>query len=158
MPSVEIGLLSDRLDENELSELTAGLEQKGIDPLPEADASAGRAIATGIDEDAIAELMDRLEGHEVAADIYLPMDFDVRLDVMGVRAASLTALLMVLEEVAEDLDINDPDGLDEEEDDDEDIYAEDLDLMESRQRVVWRALYEGAQEAEEHGLCLFISD
>ncbi len=156
MPSVEIGLLSDRLDENEMEELADGLEAKGIDPLPGADASAGRAIATGIDEDAITEFMDRLEGHEVAADIYLPMDFDVRMDILGIRAASVNALLMVLEEVAEDLNINDPDGVEEEEEDD--TYSEDLDIMESRQRIVWRALYEGAQEAEEHGLCLFVSD
>lgn len=156
MPSVEIGLLIDRLDENEMEELAAGLEAKGIDPLPDADESAGRAIATGIDEDAITELMDRLEGHEVAADIYLPMDFDVRIDILGIRAASLSALVMVLEEVAEDLNINDPDGMEEDEEDDD--YSEDLDIMEGRQRIVWRALYEGAQEAEEHGLCLFISD
>jgi hypothetical protein len=156
MPSVEIGLLSDRIDEDEFDELLEELEDRGMDPLPEADESAGRPIATGIDEDAIAEFMDRLESHEVAAELFVPVGFEGQLESGGIRVASLSSLLMVLEEVAEDLDINDPDGL--EEDDEEDVYSEDLDLMESRQRVVWRALYEGAQDADEHGLCLFISD
>jgi hypothetical protein len=62
----------------------------------------------------------------------------------------------VLEELAEDLEIEEPDI--EDADEDEEAYASEMDMMQERLRVIWRAMTDGAQEALENGLCLFISD
>jgi hypothetical protein len=157
MPSVEVGLLSDRIDEEEISLLQAAMEKAGVEPLPEADETAGGAVISGVDEDAITEFMDRLEGHDVAADIYLPIDFDGRIEAATMRFASLEVLVHVLEELAEDLEIDEAnDAVDLE--DDEEFFASEMDLMQERLRVVWRAMFDGAREAQEHGLCVFISD
>jgi hypothetical protein len=156
MPNVEVGLLSDRIDDEEISQLRAAMDKAGVTGLPKADETASGVIVSGVDEDAMTEFMDRLEGHDIAADLYLPVDFEGRIEAVGMRFASLEVLVEVLEELAEDLEIEEPDI--EDADEDEEAYASEMDMMQERLRVIWRAMTDGAQEALENGLCLFISD
>jgi len=55
----------------------------------------------------MTEFLDRLEAHDMAADIFLPVEFDGRLHVGDLRVASAVSLSETLEEMKEELSIED---------------------------------------------------
>lgn len=160
MASVEVGMLHARLSEDEIAELMATIKAADLGRLPKPDESAGGLVAEGLDEDVMDEFMDRLDGNDVAADIYLPLDFEGSWEAVDLRLASLYNLQEVLEAIAEDLDIEtdeDEDEDDEEAEEEEDSFESEMELLEERLRHVWRVMFDGAQQALESGLCLIIS-
>jgi len=76
----------------------------------------------------MTEFLDRLEAHDMAADIFLPVEFDGRLHVGDLRVASAVSLSETLEEMKEELSIED----DEYEEDDADEEDEEEDTEEAR--------------------------
>lgn len=158
MANVEVGLLSDHLTEEEVEDLLAALQKADVSPLPDGDETGSGTIASGIDEDAMTEFIDRLEAHDMAADVYIPVEFDGLVESGDLRAASLSALVEVLEEIAEDLEIEDPDEPDGLEDDEDELaYASEIEMLEGRLRHIWKAFYEGTHLALDHGLSLIVS-
>ena len=157
MPNIEVGALEDHLSDEELEEVQKRLEKADVGTLPEGDGAMGRSMLEGADEDALTELMDRLESHDLAANIYVPLEFEGRLEAGDLSVASLNSLVEALEELAEDLEIEDLDEPEEPEDEDELAYASEMELLEGRVRHIWRAMYEGAQLAMEHDLCLVVT-
>jgi len=87
MAEIELGPLSDRLDDDEMKTLRKLLDQAGA-RLGPGDDHTTHAIAKRLSEDAMTEFLDRLEAHDMAADIYLPLEFDGRLHVGELRVAS----------------------------------------------------------------------
>ena len=80
-----------------------------------------------MDDSALSEFMDRLEGHDIAADIYLPVEFEGIVEVAGLRVGSLPLLLEVLDELKDELDDEEEEAEDEESyDDDQKILAQQL--------------------------------
>ncbi|MCD6498734.1 MAG: hypothetical protein J7M25_10620 [Deltaproteobacteria bacterium] len=156
MPNLEVGTLEDHLSDDEIRELLAALERAGIEGFAEGDKSGSGSVGETVDEDAVTEFMDRLEGHDVAADLYLPVEFDGRIDAADRRIGSLMGLLDVLEEIADDLEIEDSDDPVESEDDDDVMYATEMEILDARLRVIWHAMFEGAHTALEHGLSLVV--
>ena len=67
--------------------------------MPKADEAHQSTLGDGIDDNALSEFMDRLEGHDVAAEIYLPVEFDAIVEVADLRVGSLPLLLEVLDEL-----------------------------------------------------------
>ena len=157
MANVEVGTLNDHLTDEEVEELVAAIDRADIGTLPEGDDTGAGTVFSGIDEDAMTEFMDRLETHELAGDVFVPLEFDGLVEAGEIRAGSLSALVDVLEEMAEDLEIEDPDDADDIDDEEELAYASEIEMLEGRLRHIWKALYEGAHQALDHNLCLIVS-
>jgi hypothetical protein len=164
MAEIEIGPLSDRLGDDELVELAAKLEKLGAPRLPAEDESAGATVAAEVDGTVLTEFMDRLEAHDIACDIYLPLDFDGRVEVGDYRVGSAAVLVEVLEEMKDELAAEDDDEEEYEDDDDEveedagdeeDDY-EDINLIDAKIRVLWKVIYDGAQTALDRRLPLYV--
>jgi hypothetical protein len=147
MAEIELGPLSDRLSDDEIVELAKQMEKLGAPQLPRSDGEPS-VIADAIDDDALSEFLDRLDVHDLAAEIYLPIEFDGTVEVAGLRVASASVLLDVLEEVKDELDV---DAEEDEEDEDSD---EDARLMEKQLKQLWKVFYDGAQAAVDRKLPL----
>lgn len=152
MADIEIAPLSDRLSDDEIAELAKQMEKVGAGQLPRSDESHAGPVVEGLDDDAVDELLDRLEAHDLAAEIYLPVEFEGTVEVGNVRVASAALLLEILDEVKDEL-LEDEEDEDEDEDDEEDDDAVSLaaDL-----RLVWKGFYEGATASVERKLPLLI--
>src|SRR5262245_27037537 len=129
MAEIEIGPLTDRLGEEELVELAGKLEKLGAPQRPKEDESAPNAI-TNVDVSVLDEFMDRLEAYDLACEIYLPLDFEGRVEVGDYRVGSCAVLVDILEEMKDELgeddEVSDDDeeGEDDEDDDEDDEYGE----------------------------------
>jgi len=158
MAEIEVGTLPDRLDDDEVALVLEKLQEHLGAPdltLPDGDESAGGKVAGGIDEVVLAEFMDRLEISDLGCEYYVPLEFDGKIDCGNYCVGSIHALVEVLEEMMDDLDIED---VDEDLDDvlDEEEYASDLEMLQAQLRLLWRSFYDGAGEALDTGLCLFV--
>jgi hypothetical protein len=149
MSEIELGPVSERLDEEELKTLSRLLEQAGARYPVDDENQTTSTIATRLSEDAMTEFLDRLEAHDMAADIYLPVEFEGRLAVGDYRVASAQSLADVLEEMKEELAVEEEDNydddLDEEEEDDED--EEEGTVIEAQLRNIWRLVNDASGEA-----------
>lgn len=152
MAEIEIGPLTNRFSDDEIAELAKRMEKLGAPPLPRTDERNAATIADDIDDDALSDLMDRLDAHDVAADIYLPIEFEGIIEIADLRVASATVLLDALDEVKEELEEEDED-LDEEDYDDED---DDEPSLDAEVRDAWRHVLDGATAALDKKLPLLI--
>jgi hypothetical protein len=152
MAEIVIGPLTDRLSDDEIAELARQMEKLGAPTLPHADDSAVAAVGDTFDDDVLSEFFDRLEVHDAAAEIYLPIEFDGTCEVADLRVASMPLLIDVLEEIKDELDVE------EEEDEDEEAEDEDDDrrLLDVQLRQVWKLFYKGAQAAMERKMPLHV--
>jgi hypothetical protein len=162
MAEIEIGPLSDRLADDEIAELAGKLEKLGAPRLPADDDSAAASVATDVDGTILTEFMDRLEAHDIACEIYLPMDFEGRVEVGDHRVGSAAVLVEVLEEMKDELA---PEDEEEEYDDDEEEYDEEeeedddyeeMNLIEAKIKRLWKVLYDGAQTALDRRLPFYV--
>ena len=150
MAEIEIGPLTDRLTDEEIADLAAQLEKVGAPQLPRGDDAHQATLGDGIDDNALSEFMDRLEGHDIAADIYLPVEFDGIVEVADLRVGSLPLLLEILEELKDELDDEEEEAEDDESpDDDQKILALQL-------RQAWKLFSTGAAAAMERHLPLHV--
>lgn len=158
MADIEVGTLSDRLDDDEVALVLERLSEhlgEPLDALPVGDDGAGGKVASGIDEVVLAEFMDRLELSDLGCEYYVPVEFEGKLDCADYCVGSVFTLVEVLEEMMDELDIED---VDEDLDDvlDEDDFASDLELLQAQLRLLWRTFYDAAGEAIDTELCLFV--
>src|ERR1700749_1488016 len=119
MAEIELAPLSHRLDEEEGRTLTKLLGDAGAPPFEKADEHASHTIAARLSEEALTEFLDRLDAHDLGAEIYVPLEFEGRVTVGEYRVASTQALLDVLEGVREGLDVDAEDEDKEEEEEEE---------------------------------------
>jgi hypothetical protein len=158
MAEIELGPLSHRLDDDEVKLLTKRLKDLGVTDLDRGDDSHGHTIAARLSEDALTEFLDRLDAHDLGAEIYLPIEFDGRVTVGDYRVASTQALMDVLEEMKEELGVDEKDDLEDEEDEDED-EEEDEDegtVIEAQLRHIWQLVSDGATESIDKGVPLHL--
>src|SRR5262245_9258162 len=157
MAEIEIAQLGDRLSDEEIVQLAGALEELGAPSLPKAD--DGTALTVGdIDDDVMTEFLDRLDAHDLAAEIYLPGEFDGNADVAGMRVASAIALIEVLEEMKDELDVEEAAAEDDEESEDGDEgELDDGDILASQLRLCWKLFYAGANTAVDKHLPMHIS-
>jgi hypothetical protein len=156
MSAIELAPLSDRLDEEEVKALGRLLEQAGT-KLPALEEHITHTFAKRLSEEAMTEFLDRLDAHDVAADIYLPIEFEGPLTVGDYRVASAHALQETLEEMKEELAIEDEDDFDDEEDEDED--DEEMDegsVIEAQMRNIWQLVNDACGESIEKNFPLHL--
>ena len=106
----------------------------------------------------MTEFLDRLEAHDIAADIYLPVEFEGRLTVGDFRVASAQTLVDVLEEMKEELAVEEDeeyeDDDEEEEDDDED--EDEGTVIEAQLRNIWRLVNDACGESLDKSVPLHL--
>jgi hypothetical protein len=153
MAEIEIGPLSNRLSEEEINELRGALEKLGAPALPQSDESHARPVGD-VDDEVLTEFLDRLEAHDAACEVYLPMDFDGRVEVADLRVGSAMQLLEVLDEIKDDLAIEDDE--DDEERDEEEADDDYGNVLQSQLRECWRAFYAGCNATLERHLPLHV--
>ena len=119
------------------------------------DEHATHTIAARLSEEALTEFLDRLDAHDLGAEIYVPVEFEGRVTVGDFRVASSQALLDVLEEMREELSVDaEEDDEDEEEEDEGD--DDEGTVIEAQLRHIWHLVADGATESIEKGLPLHI--
>lgn len=148
MAEIELGPLSDRLDDDEMKTLARLLEQTGV-RMPAGDDHSTQTIAKRLSEEAMTEFLDRLEAHDIAADIYLPLEFDGRLYVGDYRVASAHSLSDALEEMKEELSIEDDEDFEDEDEEDEEVDVDEGTVIEAQMRNIWQLMSDGCAEALE---------
>jgi hypothetical protein len=159
MAEIELAPLSHRLDDEEMKTLAKLLQEAGAPALSRVDENVSHTIAARLSEEALTEFLDRLDAHDLGAEIYVPIEFDGRVTVGDYRVASTQALMEVLEEMKEELDVDgeaDEDDEDEEEDEDEDEDEDEGTVIEAQLRHIWHLVSDGAVESIEKGLPLHL--
>jgi hypothetical protein len=156
MSAIELAPLSDRLEEEELKTLGRLLEQAGT-KLPEMEDHTTQTFAKRLSEEAMTEFLDRLDAHDIAADIYLPIEFEGPLTVGDYRVGSAYSLQETLEEMKEELAIEDEEFEDEDEDEEEDV--EEMDegsVIEAQMRNIWQLVSDACGESIEKNFPLHL--
>ena len=153
MAEIEIAQLGDRLSDEEIVQLAGALEELGAPALPKSD--DGTALSMGdIDDDVLTEFLDRLDAHDIAAAIYLPMEFDGVVEVAGMRVASAVTLIDILDEMKDELSVEEEE---EEEDEDDDEDMDDEDILAGQLKMCWRMFYDSAHTAVDKHLPMHVS-
>jgi hypothetical protein len=155
MAEIELAPLSHRLDEDEVRVLAKQLAEAGAPPFERADEHASHTIAARLSEEALTEFLDRLDAHDLGAEIYVPLEFEGRVTVGDYRVASSQALLDVLEEMREELNVDAEDDEDEEEEEEEEDEDEGT-VIEAQLRHIWHLVADGATESIEKSLPLHL--
>jgi hypothetical protein len=156
MAEIELAPLSHRLDEEEARTLARLLAEAGASKLEKVDEHGSHTIAARLSENALTEFLDRLDAHDLGAEIYMPVEFDGRVIVGEYRVASSQALLEVLEEMREELDVDAEDEEDEEEEDEDEEEEDEGTVIEAQLRHIWHLVADGATESIEKGLPLHL--
>src|SRR3954468_8317675 len=112
MAEIELAPITDRLEDDEVKLLQKLLDQAGA-KYKISDDHPSQTIAARLSEEAMTEFLDRLDAHDVAAEIYLPIDLETTLVVGDLRVASTQSLADALEEIKEELDVEDEEEYEE---------------------------------------------
>lgn len=162
MSEIELGPVSDRLDEEELKTLQKLLDQTGAKYDVLDDSQSTHTIAARLSEEAMTEFLDKLEAHDIAADIYVPVEFEGRLSFGEYRVASTQALVDVLEEMKEELGVEEEaeyedDDEDEQEEEQEDEEEEETGtVIEAQLRTIWRLVNNACVQSVDKSLPLHL--
>ena len=159
MAEIELAPLSHRLDEEEVKQLAKKLKDLGVTELDRGEDHSNHTIASRLSEEAMTEFLDRLDAHDLAAEIYLPVEFDGRVTIGDLRVASTQALSDVLDEMKEELGVDDEDEGDEDEEEEDEEEDEDEDegtVIEAQLRHIWHLVADGAAESVDKGMPLHL--
>jgi hypothetical protein len=157
MAEIELAPLSHRLDEDEVKTLWRLLSEAGAPAPDKADEHASHTIAARLSEEALTEFLDRLDAHDLGAEIYVPVEFEGRVTVGDFRVASSQALMDVLEEMREELNVDaEEEDEDEEEEDEEEEEEDEGTVIEAQLRHIWHLVSDGVTESLEKNLPLHL--
>ena len=156
MAEIELAPLSHRLDDDEMKTLVRLLEEAGAPRIAKTDEHSTHTIAARLSEEALTEFLDRLDAHDIGAEIYLPIEFEGRVTVGDYRVASSQLLLDVLEEMREELDVDAEEEDEDEEEEDEDEEEDEGTVIEAQLRHIWHLVADGATESIEKNLPLHL--
>jgi hypothetical protein len=156
MAEIELAPLSHRLDDEEMKTLARKLEEVGAPALVRSDEHASHTIAARLSEEALTEFLDRLDAHDLGAEIYLPIEFEGRVSVGDYRVASTQALLEILEEMKEELDVASEEDEDEDEEEDDEELEDEGTVIEAQLRHIWQLVADGATESLDKNMPLHL--
>ena len=108
MASIEVGPLSNNIDDEEISMIQEAFEDADIELALDEDAES-RLINGNLDETFFDSFLDQLDAANIACDIYVPSDFEDIIEVGDFKIGSASALLMVLDELRDELFDSDDD-------------------------------------------------
>ena len=149
MPELRLIPLDEVLSKSQLRTLERQLQEHGVDevPLGEDEVEFDGALS----EDTLTDFMDRLDAHDLACDLYLPVEFEGRIKIGDQGVGSAFALIDALEEIREEL------GIEEEDEDGEEPEEElNLGVIEEQLHDAWRAFVKAANTCVEKQVPLHI--
>lgn len=147
MAELRLISLSESLNNEQFTELRRKLKEFGVDRVDDGEDAVD--MEDTLTEDQLTDFMDRLEAHDIAADIYLPVEFEGRVTVGEQTFGSVHTLVEALEEIREELDI-DEDAAGE---GDEEI---DLEMIEEQLSFAWRAFTRAANASIDRKVPLHV--
>lgn len=157
MAEIELAPLSHRLDDDEIKLLSKRLKDLGVADFERGDDSHNHTIAARLSEEALTEFLDRLDAHDLGAEIYIPIEFDGRVTVGDYRVASTQALMDVLEEMKEELGVDEEAEYEAEEEEEEEEEEEDEGtVIEAQLRQIWQLVADGATESLDKNVPLHL--
>lgn len=157
MAEIELAPLSHRLDDDEIKLLSKRLKDLGVAAFERGDDSHNHTIAARLSEDALTEFLDRLDAHDLGAEIYIPIEFDGRVTVGEYRVASTQALMDVLEEMKEELGVDEEAEYEAEDEEEEEEEEEDEGtVIEAQLRQIWQLVADGATESLDKNVPLHL--
>jgi hypothetical protein len=156
MAEIELAPLSHRLDDDEMKTLVRLLEEAGAPRIAKHDEHSTHTIGARLSEEALTEFLDRLDAHDIGAEIYLPIEFEGRVVVGDYRVASSQLLLDVLEEMREELNVDAEEEEEDEEEEDDDAEEDEGTVIEAQLRHIWHLVADGATESIEKNLPLHL--
>ena len=130
MPELRLLPLSEALRPDQIDLILSKLAELGVDELPEGDDSVD--FDDVLSDNQLADFMDRLEAHDIACDIYLPIEFEGLIETDDQSIGSALVLAEALEELRDELDIDDEPDRDE----DDEL---DLEMIEEQLSYAWHA-------------------
>jgi hypothetical protein len=148
MPELRLFPLTEKLSADQLSKLMKELQELGVEEVPESEAD-DLNLEEPLSDDQLTDFLDRLEAHDLACDIYLPVEFEATIEVGDQNIGSVYALIDALEELREELGIDD--GADDE---DEEVELEEVII--EQLRGVWHSFLRGANTSVERQLPLHV--
>lgn len=146
MPELKLLSISDILNDKDLSKLERKLADLGVDELPDSDDSD---FEDTLSDDQLTDFLDKLDAHDVACDIYLPVEFEGPVEIGERSIGSAHALLEALEELRVELDI------DEETETDPDDELE-LEMIDEQLSHAWHVFARGASACIARSVPLLI--
>ena len=147
MPELRLLPLEETLSRTQIAQVRAELTALGAGDLPPDDDDVD--LDEVVTDDQLTDFMDRLEAHDLACDLYLPLEFDGVFEVEEQKVGSAQALLEALEELREEL------AIDEEKTDAED-EGELEDVIEEQLRFAWRVFLRAAITCVERQVPLHV--
>ena len=147
MPELRLLPLEETLSRTQIAQVRAELTALGAGDLPPDDDDVD--LDEVVTDDQLTDFMDRLEAHDLACDLYLPLEFDGVFEVEEQKVGSAQALLEALEELREELAIDEESTDAEEEGEIEDVIEEQL-------RFTWRVFLRAAGTCVERQVPLHI--
>lgn len=103
MASIEVGPLTNNLDDDEISMIEEALEDADIELSLDEDAES-RLIEGDLDEDFFAGFLDQLGANDdIACDIYVPGEFEEVVEVGDFKIGSASALLAALDDLRDEI-------------------------------------------------------
>jgi hypothetical protein len=147
MAELRLIALSECLNDDQLTELKQKLVDFGVTELVDSDDAVD--LDDTLSEDQLTDFLDRLEAHDIAADIYLPVEFEGRVGVGEQTFGSVHALAEALEEIREELDIDEPSASDG---DDE----MDLEMIEEQLSYAWQVFTRAANACIDRQIPLHV--
>jgi hypothetical protein len=157
--SLQLAPLSERLDDAEVNELKSKLKDHGGGRLPKDDDADIRILAEGLDDDLVRTFLDHLDDHDMACEIYLPVEFEGTFEIGELRVGSAQQLLDVLEELKDEFEVEDEEDEEAEEEEDEDAGGDEeaeFDLVRGWSKQLWKLFFKGAKESVDRRLSLHI--
>lgn len=156
MAEIELAPLSERLEDDEVKTIERLLGQAGA-KWKNNDDHGATTIAARLSEEAMTEFLDRLDAHDVAAEIYIPAEFEVTLSVGEYRVSSTQALADALEEIKEELDVEEEEEEEEYDEDEEEVEDDDEgSVIAAQLRHIWRLLNDACTESLDKNIPLHI--
>ena len=138
--------LEDVLSTQQISFLERELVELGVDVLSQGEDDAN--LEESVTDDQLTDFMDRLDAHDMACNIYLPLEFEGVVEIGETSVGSAHALLETLEELKAELDIDE-----EESDEDDDT---DMEVIEEQLRSTWRVFLRAATTCVDRQLPLHV--
>ena len=169
MATLELGTLSEHLENDQVKAVQRALAESGAPGLTVDEHAEAIVLDRDLDDDVLVDFFDRLDANDASADIYLPIDFEEVIDVDGMRVGSAHSLILVLESLKEDFFVEEDE--EEEEEEEEVDYEEEEDeeggelfeadddepeVKDDRLRHIWRVIHKGAKTSVRKNLCLFV--
>lgn len=147
MAELRLFPLDETLSNSQMSALSKELHEFGIEKLPHSEDDSDLEEVLG--DDQLTDFMDRLDAHDQACDVYLPVEFEGAVEVGGQSFGSAYGLLDALEELRDELDIDD-----EADDDDDDEI--DMEVIEEQMRCAWRVFFRAASTCVDRQVPLHV--